>query len=123
MLFGAYAEFDPPSSADWYLLAGDDTALPAIAAVLERMPDSRVLAFVEVGDPAERLDLSVNWLCPSAGESLVSAICELSLRRVRPMPGSPVSRLRYGRFGATLSGSGKFRRSCWSSWATGRTGA
>jgi NADPH-dependent ferric siderophore reductase len=73
VIFGAYAEFFPPLSTDWILLAGDDTALPAIAAILERVT-LPVLAFVEVGDSAERLDLPVQWLCRSSGESLLSAV-------------------------------------------------
>lgn len=74
VIFGAYAEFDPPPYADWCLLAGDETALPAIAAILERLTVP-VLAFVEVSGPGERLDLPVRWLCRSAGESLLSAVC------------------------------------------------
>jgi NADPH-dependent ferric siderophore reductase len=74
VIFGAYAEFDPPSSTDWILLAGDDTALPAIAAILERT-SLPVLAFVEVDSPAERLDLPVRWFCRSVRQSLVSAVC------------------------------------------------
>lgn len=43
------------TAADWYLLAGDETAIPAIATILEvlhlRKP---VYVFLEVADPAER---------------------------------------------------------------------
>lgn len=56
-------------AADRLLLAGDETALPAIGAVLERLPaGSRADVVVEVGDAAEeqRLDsggeVSVRWL-------------------------------------------------------------
>ncbi|WP_019633356.1 siderophore-interacting protein [Actinomadura atramentaria] len=54
---GAYA---PDPDAGWHLLAGDESALPAIAAALERIGDGvPVRAFVEVADAAERQDLKV----------------------------------------------------------------
>lgn len=60
-----YAEPD----ADWTLLCGDETAPPSIAATLERLPAGhRVLAFVEVADADERIelatpcDLDLTWL-------------------------------------------------------------
>ncbi|WP_424214606.1 siderophore-interacting protein [Streptomyces sp. BI20] len=49
---GAYA---PSPAADWHLLIGDESALPAIAATMERMPrGARVLALVEVDSPADQ---------------------------------------------------------------------
>jgi NADPH-dependent ferric siderophore reductase len=48
---GAYA---PHPEADWHLLAGDESALPAIAATLEKLPaGARALTFVEVAGPEE----------------------------------------------------------------------
>jgi NADPH-dependent ferric siderophore reductase len=45
---------DPLPAADWYLFAGDESALPAIAAHLEALPRSaQGWAFIEVADAAE----------------------------------------------------------------------
>lgn len=53
---GAYA---PDADADWHLLAGDESALPAIAAGLERVgPGVPAYAFVEVAGPDEEQLLS-----------------------------------------------------------------
>jgi NADPH-dependent ferric siderophore reductase len=61
---GAYT---PDASADWHLLAGDESALPAIAAALETLPDGATAhAFVEVSGPEEEQkidsDVEVVWL-------------------------------------------------------------
>ncbi|MFJ6720296.1 siderophore-interacting protein [Streptomyces sp. NPDC091259] len=48
---GAYA---PSPTAGWHLLAGDESALPAIGAAMERMPVGAVVhAFVEIEGPAD----------------------------------------------------------------------
>ena len=58
-----------PVNRDWYLLAGDETALPAIARILETLPQTaRGLALIEVDGAADELALStrtgiaVRWL-------------------------------------------------------------
>ena len=52
--FGPGGAYAPSPDADWHLLAGDESALPAIAAALERLPTAaRALAFVEVTGPGE----------------------------------------------------------------------
>lgn len=45
--------------ADWYLLAGDESALPALAVLSEKFSrDARGIAFVEVGDESDRVPLN-----------------------------------------------------------------
>ena len=52
---GAYA---PDPSADWHLLAGDESALPAIAASLEALPaDAVARVFIEVAGPDDEIEL------------------------------------------------------------------
>lgn len=58
-----------PEDYDAYLLAGDETALPAIARRLEEMhPGARAIVLIEVEGPAEERDLptaanaSISWL-------------------------------------------------------------
>ncbi|HEU4346656.1 MAG TPA: siderophore-interacting protein [Actinoplanes sp.] len=78
---GGYA---PRPDADWHLLAGDESALPAIAAALEGMPvDAPVTAFIEVAGPDEEQkletagDARITWLHRDGrpvGEALVAAV-------------------------------------------------
>ncbi len=76
---GAYA---PDPAADWHLLVGDESALPAIARALESLPHgARAHAFVEVSGPDEEQkidsDVDVVWLRRGArpvGEALVEAV-------------------------------------------------
>jgi NADPH-dependent ferric siderophore reductase len=42
--------FNPPGSAEWHLLAGDSSAIPAIATILSAQPDLGISAIVEVDD-------------------------------------------------------------------------
>ena len=73
-------------AADWYLFAGDETALPAIARMLENLPaEARGKVFLEVADAAEIQPLSpppgveVEWLlrdgrAPGSTTLLVDAV-------------------------------------------------
>ena len=67
--FGPGSGYRPDPDADWHLLVGDESALPAVAealAVLE--PGARATVLLEVADAAEeqemptRADVTVHWL-------------------------------------------------------------
>ncbi|GHJ06280.1 siderophore-interacting protein [Micromonospora humidisoli] len=81
---GAYA---PDPTADWHLLVGDESALPAIGAALERLPEGApAVVLVEIADPADEQVLpspgavALTWLHRAGrpvGEALVTAVREL----------------------------------------------
>jgi NADPH-dependent ferric siderophore reductase len=57
--FGPGGEYSPSGTHDWHLLVGDESALPAIAAALEAVPDGApVLAVIEVASAEEEQDLT-----------------------------------------------------------------
>ncbi|ABM13019.1 siderophore-interacting protein [Mycolicibacterium vanbaalenii] len=63
---GAYA---PDPAADWYLFAGDESALPAISAALESLPDNAIgKVFIEVAGSEDEIELKapagvdVSWI-------------------------------------------------------------
>ncbi|WP_328870154.1 siderophore-interacting protein [Streptomyces sp. NBC_00287] len=80
---GAYA---PDATADWHLLVGDESALPAIACSLEALPaGATAYAFVEIAGPEEEQkidsDVEVIWLHRGdrpVGEAVSEAVRALS---------------------------------------------
>ncbi|MEY9928945.1 NADPH-dependent ferric siderophore reductase [Catenulispora sp. GP43] len=61
--------FQPPEGTDWVLLAADETALPAAAAILEWLPEGlRARAWIEVPDLKDTQELlspaeaDITWL-------------------------------------------------------------
>ena len=84
---GPRASFVVRGDYDWYLLAGDETALPAIGRRIEELPvGANVLALVEIADEAERqifhtaANLDLRWVFRSEGGRLVDAL------RARALP-------------------------------------
>jgi NADPH-dependent ferric siderophore reductase len=66
---GAGGAYRPDPGSDWHLLAGDESALPAICSALEALSDdARGIAYLETSDPGEYLDakapggVEVVWL-------------------------------------------------------------
>lgn len=84
---GPRGSFVVRDDLDYYVLIGDETALPAIGRRIEELPAGKpVLAVIEIADPAERqvfdaaADASVTWLPRSEGApSLLEAAKALTL--------------------------------------------
>jgi NADPH-dependent ferric siderophore reductase len=82
---GGYA---PDPEADWHLLIGDESALPAIAVTLERLPADAVgHVLLEVDGPEQEQSLTapagvqVRWVHHGSGPlgaALVAAVADLS---------------------------------------------
>ena len=67
--YGPSASRALPNDADWMLVAGDDTAIPAIARLLDELSDdAQAQVFIEVAEDAHQLELralpgvEVTWL-------------------------------------------------------------
>ncbi|MET9467882.1 siderophore-interacting protein [Streptomyces sp. NPDC006544] len=97
---GAYA---PDPAAGWHLLVGDESALPAIGAAMERMPAGAVVhALVEVEGPADELKITTPdgvaplWIHRGSrpiGEALTEAV------RALPFPSPDVHAFVHGEAG------------------------
>jgi NADPH-dependent ferric siderophore reductase len=77
-LMGPSCAYAPDPAADWHLLAGDESGLPAISAALEAMaPDAVGFVFVEVGGPDDEIELvapegvQIRWLYRGGRADLV----------------------------------------------------
>jgi NADPH-dependent ferric siderophore reductase len=88
---GPNYQIDP--AADWFLLAGDDAALPAIATILEALPAAaRVRVLLEVADQHEERPLAtaaqfdITWL--HRGTQPADAQLEAAVRALQLPPGN-----------------------------------
>lgn len=91
---GPGGAYNPAPDADWYLFAGDDAALPAIAAAIESLPaDAKGLAFLEVDSDADILDIAapegveLRWLLRSGVPAGSSSILLDALGEAEWLPG------------------------------------
>ncbi|NYH55420.1 NADPH-dependent ferric siderophore reductase [Nocardiopsis arvandica] len=92
-LLGPGGGYSPDPGADWHLMAGDESALPAIAAAVRHLsPDATAHVFVEVEGPEEEQDLGggegvhVHWLHRAGrvpGSALVPAVRALDFPQGR----------------------------------------
>ncbi|HJA39379.1 MAG TPA: siderophore-interacting protein [Candidatus Brevibacterium intestinigallinarum] len=95
---GAYS---PDPQADWHLLAGDLSAVPAIAAALEAMPaDARGLAFLVVDSEEEQLDLAapdgVEIIWTTGAQSGAATDLLVTAMQSRPWPEGRVQVFAHG---------------------------
>jgi NADPH-dependent ferric siderophore reductase len=91
---GPGGAYNPAPDADWYLFAGDDAALPAIAASIESLPaEAKGLAFLEVDSDADILDIAapdgveLRWLLRSGVPAGSSSILLDALGEAEWLPG------------------------------------
>lgn len=82
---GAGGGYAPDPSADWHLFIGDESALPAIAAALEALPeDAQGVAYLQVTEDSGRIPLTapdgiqLTWLTggPHLTELLADAVAQ-----------------------------------------------
>ena len=74
------ASFDPPADAEWLLLVGDLTAMPAMARIAETRPELTTYVMAEVPDDLAGYlpdHAQVTWLSPPAsGQSALAQVVE-----------------------------------------------
>jgi NADPH-dependent ferric siderophore reductase len=87
-------EFKPDADTEWTLLAGDETALPAITGILAAMPEGRrALVFLEVESTREMRpldcggDVHVTWL--TRGSDAHNGLLRDAISRTEFPPGRP----------------------------------
>lgn len=89
LLCPPHALYCPPPDPDWQLLVGDETAIPAIGAIVERLATGAVLrAYIEVAGPGDEQrfetggDVRIDWVHRGArphGAAVVDAVCAATL--------------------------------------------
>lgn len=82
------------SDFDWYLLAGDEAAIPSIGRRLGELPaGARAIVFIEVADASEeqrfesRARVELKWLHRNGAEAGTTNLLEKALRGLELPPG------------------------------------
>ncbi|MGJ9421653.1 siderophore-interacting protein [Aeromicrobium sp. CF3.5] len=93
-LRGPGGDYAPDPSADWYLLVGDETAIPAISTALEALgAGDRAAVFIEVDSPGDEVewsteaDLDVHWLHRGGAEHGTTTLLDDAVRAWDWWPG------------------------------------
>lgn len=88
----------PMKPAGRYVVAGDHTALPAIARLLDVLPDTASAdVFIEVPDPAERQELpsraaaSITWFHRAGGSTPDTSPLPDAVREAAPAPAEGIA--------------------------------
>ncbi|MFF5568249.1 siderophore-interacting protein [Streptomyces sp. NPDC012623] len=94
-IFDMGMSYLPPAGAEWQLLVGDESAVPAILAILEHAPASLVAdVFLEVASDEDiRTDITapdgvrVHWLARDGADVRPGALALEAVRALAPRPG------------------------------------
>lgn len=101
--FGPAGAYSPRPDADWHLFAGDESAIPAISAAVEALPEDAIAkVFVEVADRKDEIYMEslavvdVTWVHRGAGSNDVAedkagdhAPLIQAVRETEWLPGQP----------------------------------
>ncbi|MEU7702543.1 SIP domain-containing protein [Streptomyces sp. NPDC039028] len=84
-----------PEGADWLLVVGDETALPAIGRWLAEMPEgTKARVFIEIGDDSHRQELptradaEIVWLSREGAPAGTTDLLEQAVRTAEWLPGT-----------------------------------
>lgn len=135
-LMGPGGAYSPDPTADWHLFAGDESALPAISAALEALPeDAAGVAFLECGGSDDTIDLmkpdgvKVTWIQRKIRDDTTKSLLAAAVRDYK----WPTGRVQVFAHGERESmkalrdvflkerGLGKDQLSLSGYWAAGRT--
>lgn len=93
---GPRHDYLAPDNTDWYLFAGDETAQPAICAIVESLPGTaRAFIFLEVTDELDEVpihtdaDIKVTWLHRDDVHAGKSDLLEQAIRHLEWPDGKP----------------------------------
>ena len=95
-LWGPRTAYHPPPETDWLLLAADETGLPAVAAILEQLPDAvPAIVLAEVADRFEHQPLptsptiDITWLHRDGAPPGTTTLLADAVRRLAWLGGRP----------------------------------